>query len=376
MADQMGVRTKRGRAIGVAAVLAMVLTALGAALGAPAGAATYPDGPGSVTVDQSPAEPSEGCLPQAEALSFTATQTATTFTVVVTASTALCEPVDVSAAIYAMPLGATNVFNAWPQTLASKVPFTISDKGTTTITFTKGCLPAQFDLITGATPQEIMWIFGPFHGPLLFPQDNETSSLLWFGGDCSGTGCESYTPTNLAVEPSSVAPGDKITVSGDGYPGTTVEISFRQPPGAPVPTGVTVVVPEDGHWSAEVTVPADMTPGEWEVVAGVAECEAVATADITVTPPTTPTTPTEPTTPTAPPADVAGATTVPAATGVSTAAAPLPAAAVGGTSATNSGAAAAGLAYTGSSVKVPVLIGIGLLVAGILLVLQRRRRSS
>ena len=73
-----------------------------------------------------------------------------------------------------------------------------------------------------------------------------------------------------------------------------------------------------------------------------------------------------------PPTDVA-----PAAAAVASATTtPLPAAAVAGTSTTNSAAAAgAGLAYTGSSVRVPVLIGIVLLVAGTLLVLQRRRRS-
>jgi len=382
VADQTGVTTKRGAAIGIAAVLAMVLTVLSAALGAPAGAVEetgdYPDGPGSISIEQGPIGQTGFCLPSVFALSYSAQNTPTAFILTITASPSLCESVDGIAAIYAMPNGASSNFNAWPQTLATKTPFTIQGPGTTTITFTKGCLPAQFDTLAGGseTPPKIDPWGGPFHGPMLFPWPyNIDSAFQWFGGDCSGTGCESYTPTNLAIEPTSVAPGDKITVSGNGVAGTTIVISFRQPPGAPIPTGVTVVVPEDGKWSVEVTVPQDMEPGEWEVVAGVEDCDVATTADITVvpTPPVEPPVPpVEPPVTPQPPTDVA-----PAAAAVASATTtPLPAAAVAGTSTTNSAAAAgAGLAYTGSSVRVPVLIGIVLLVAGTLLVLQRRRRS-
>ncbi len=38
-------------------------------------------------------------------------------------------------------------------------------------------------------------------------------------------------------------------------------------------------------------------------------------------------------------------------------------------------AQAAGLAFTGSTIRLPVLIGVGLLVAGVLLLLKRRRQG-
>lgn len=390
MPDRIGVRTKQRTAIGAAALVAMLVTLLFGALSSPAGAEDggLPDGTGTISIEQGPIGPTGFCLPSVFALSYVRQDTPTAFILTITASPSLCEPVDAVAAIYAMPIGSSSNFDAWPQTLATRTPFTIAGPGTTTITFTKGCLPAQFDVIAGdKTPPKIDPWGGPFHGPLLFwwPYNIEATPQ-WFGGECGGTGpgCDDYTPTNLAVEPSSVAPGDTITVSGNGYPGTEVVISFQQPPGAPVPTGVTVTVPEDGKWSVEVTVPEDLEPGKWQVVAGVEDCEDAATADITVTNPetqssTTTTTTTSSTVPaevggsttsSTTPTSVSGATTTPPS---SSGSAPLPPASVAGTSATNSGGA--GLAYTGSSVRVPVLIGIGLLVAGTLLVLQRRRRS-
>ncbi|HNB96081.1 MAG TPA: LPXTG cell wall anchor domain-containing protein, partial [Microthrixaceae bacterium] len=60
--------------------------------------------------------------------------------------------------------------------------------------------------------------------------------------------------------------------------------------------------------------------------------------------------------------------------------APLPAAAVAGATETQgtssaADAQAAGLAFTGSTIRLPVLIGVGLLVAGVLLLLKRRRQG-
>lgn len=371
--------------VGAFALVAVALTSAGCTVNPPVtGPANLPNGTGSITIEQGPVGATGLCLPSIFGLSYVAQDTPTEFVLTITASPSMCETINPVAAIYAMPKGATDLGNAFPQKLATRTPFTISGPGVTTVTFHKGCLPAQFDVVTGDTPP-VIWPGGPYHGPMLFPFPwGAGSAGLWYGSDCGGgTGCENYTPTNLAVTPTSVAPGGTITVSGSGTPGTTITIAFRQPPAAAVPTGVTVPVPANGQWSTPVTVPASLTPGTWQVVAGVEGCEVEVTADITVTstqptvPPTTP--PTNPSVPpsSSVPSEVGGATTVAPTTQGPTGSQPLPTAAVQGTTQTNSSnSAASGLAFTGSSVRLPILIGIALLVLGTLLVLQRRRRHS
>lgn len=336
-----------------------------------AGAEDLPNGPGTISVQQSPVGPTGFCLPPFLALTHSVSQTPTTFTVTITASPSLCQPVSASAVIYAMPTDGS----AWPQRLAVKQDITIPGPGTTTVTFNKGCLPAQYDIVTGATPPVISPL-GEWHGPLLFPFALETS-LQFFGGDCTGDNCETYTPTNVTVEPSSVAPGGTVTVAGNGTPGTTIEILLQQPPAAAVPTGATVLVPPSGSWSVPVTVPEGLTPGEWQVVAKVEGCQTQTTANLVITGGGQTTTTT--TTTTSPPNGAAGGDDDGAVLGASETA-PLPSAAVAGASVTQGSsspgaASAAGLAFTGSSIRLPVVAGIALVVAGTLLVLRRRRQG-
>ena len=352
------------------AALALAMSFLLGVSPTSAGAESLPDGPGTITVDQSPVGATGFCLPPFLALTHSVAETPTTFTLKIFASPSLCQPVSATAAIYAMPLDGS----LWPQTLALKQDFIIPGPGVTTVTFHKGCLPAQFDVLTGATPPVISPT-GPWHGPLLFPFALETS-LQNPGGDCVGGNCETYTPKNVTVSPDSVAPGGTVTVAGSGVPGTTIEILLQQPPAAAVPTGASVVVPANGSWSVPVTVPASTSPGTWQVVARVEGCDTQTSADLTVTGPgEEPATPPAENAPTNPPPDGQAL-----ASTASNAPAPLPAAAVAGATETQgtssaADAQAAGLAFTGSTIRLPVLIGVGLLVAGVLLLLKRRRQG-
>jgi hypothetical protein len=114
------------------------------------------------------------------------------FSLVVHVARPLCTPISAKAAVYAMPGGA----NAWPQTLVEAVPFEVGQVGTVTISFEKACRDLQFDVIEGATPQEISPI-GQWHGPLLFAGDTATA-LQWFGtasDDCDEDSTSTTTPT-------------------------------------------------------------------------------------------------------------------------------------------------------------------------------------
>ena len=348
-----------------------------------AAAATNPPGTGSISVEQSPVGPTGFCLPPAFALSYTTFTDANTFRLTVYASPSLCQPIAATAVIYAMPTDGS----AWPQTLAASTPVIIPGPGITTITFAKGCEPAQFDVVTGATPPVIS-PFGEWHGPLLFPFALD-SSEQYFGSDCGGGGnCDQYTPSGVSADPQSAAPGQQITVAGSGTPGTTIQILLRkQPSGPTVDPGVTVPVAPDGTWSTPVTLPADLTAGTWDVAARVVGCDTEVTTQITVTEGgggSTTTTSTTSTTSTSVPPVVNGGGTAqagdaqPVVAGASTERA-LPATAVQSAS-SSSGVAAAdtansGLAFTGSNVRWPVLAGILMVVSGALLLLRRRRST-
>lgn len=110
------------------------------------------------------------CIGQ-NGLSYTVFSDSSTFRLRVVAPSDPCQPINATAAIYAMPGGGA----AWPQTLKEAVPFTISEAGVTNISFAKTCTPVQFDVVTGATPQVITPLGGQMHGPLLFPADINTA---------------------------------------------------------------------------------------------------------------------------------------------------------------------------------------------------------
>ncbi len=159
--------------------------------------------------------------------------TATNFVVTVNLQTDFCNPIEVKAAIYSMP----SAGGSWPQNLAVVKSFTLDEAGTTVITFTKGCEPVQFDVLTGSTPSPIHPDFGVMHGPLLFP----STALMHFGvSPCATTPTTSTifepTPTVLGsttvVTTTTTAP--PVSVAPTSTPPAAVEgiATVRQPPAA------------------------------------------------------------------------------------------------------------------------------------------------
>lgn len=367
-------------------VALLALVALGA-LASPSQAQTeLPDGPGSISITQTPSGGGGVCLPPALALRQSVRNTPTTFTLTIRVVAPLCARVNAVAAIYRMPGRGV----AWPQTLVTTLPFTLREPGVTVVTFTKGCDPVQFDVITGATPQTISPT-GPFHGPLLFPFDLSTS-LQWWGCVPPSTtttstttsttttttiddDCDGYTPESVTVSPSTARPGDTITVTGTGRPGSLIQVLLRPPPGIE-PEALSaavraagflvlsdaVLVGEDGTWSTTVSIPFDGDVGIWIVAAQAVDCDEETTAEIPVDNDDSSTT----TAPTTEAPEVAGETIVNT----------LPGGAVLSDDETAGGPRAAGLAFTGSSTHLPIIGGIVLIAGGGLLLLGSRRRSD
>lgn len=327
------------------------------------------------------------CLPPALAMRQSTRSDATTFRLIIRVSAPLCSRLDAVAAIYRMPGNGV----AWPQTLLETAPFSLKQPGTTEVIFTKTCTPAQFDVITGATPPTVSPT-GPWHGPLLFPFDLSTSLQWWGCGPSSTTSstttsststtidddCDNYTPSNVTVTPSTAAPGSTLTVSGTGTPGTSIQVQLRPPTGTKslsaaqssagfVALSNPVVVGPDGRWSTTVIVPADAVAGVWTVAANAVGCEAVVTTNVTVTG-------SEDSSSTVP------NTQAPVVAGDEVSNTMAPAAVAGASQERSNGSAAnsGSLAYTGTSTHIPVVAGIVLITAGGLLLLggTRRRRHA
>ena len=162
-----------------ALALALAVLAAAALLALPATAAAQDlDLPSSVDVEFTPSGEDGPCLDPFFALSNTVSDTPETFVLRITVAAPLCSPLEVAAAIYEMPGNG----EAWPQTLAERLDFTLDEPGVMVVTFTKGCGAAQFDVLTGDTPETISPT-GPWHGPLLFPFDTGTT-LQYEGPDC------------------------------------------------------------------------------------------------------------------------------------------------------------------------------------------------
>lgn len=178
-----------------ALALALAVLAAAALLALPATAGAQDlDQPSSVEVEFTPSGETGPCRDPFFALSNTVADTPETFVLRVTVAAPLCYPLEAAAAIYEMPGDG----EAWPQTLAERLDFTLSEPGVLVVTFTKGCGAAQFDVLTGETPETISPL-GPWHGPLLFPFDTGTT-LQYEGPDCA-----EVSPTT-EVPPTSEAP--------------------------------------------------------------------------------------------------------------------------------------------------------------------------
>ena len=170
---------------------------------------------------------------------------------------------------------------------------------------------------------------------------------------------QGYPPSagTLGVSNTAPAPGELITVSGDGYAaGTGITITFESDP---VTIG-NVNADASGAFTAQVRIPADATPGNHTIKAtgmGADGATRVTSAAVTVT----------------------GGST---GSGGSSANSPTAAPAGGGSSANSPTAAPATasrtgrLAFTGLEVVALCVFGLTLLCGGVVLVTMARRRRS
>lgn len=355
------------------------------------------------------------CLPGVLILQRSIHNTPEYFELVIKATSRPCSPIKATAAIYGMPGNGV----AWPQHLIESQKFTISKAGKTTVRFTKTCDPVQFDVVTGATPNVISPT-GPWHGPLLFPFDMETSRQHWGCTDGTTTTtsspCENYAARQMATSPSAVAPGDTLTVSGLGTAGTTLSVWITPTNGSDPGIGgpaATVSVPASGEWSVDFTIPSNAPLGTWSANAQASDCEAVTSVTFEVTEdggtPSSDTPSSESGDPDGPGTgvggngdtgglDKGGADGTNATGGdnsgvnvevlSNTADTPLAEEAVLNASLSNTGPQAAGanpatanksetaLAWTGSNIRLPIVIGVALLVGGLLSLLRSRRAAE
>lgn len=194
-------------AAGIAVAAALTVPAVAFTAGAAV------PGPSSIEVTFTPSGSDAACRPPALGLSRSVQNTPDRFTVRIIVTDPLCTEVDAAAVIYSMPGDGV----AWPQQLASRVDIKLKDPGVTEVRFLKGCDPAQFDVITGASPQTISPV-GPWHGPLLFPFDTATTLQHW-GRD----GCDTTTTTTTTT--TTDAPTTTEAPATTDAPTTTTEAS-------------------------------------------------------------------------------------------------------------------------------------------------------
>lgn len=198
-----------------------------------AAASAQSEAPSAVTIDWTPADSDLPCSPGALGLTRSVHNDPESFALTVTAAAAPCAPIEAKAVVYAMPHGG----GQWPQTLVEVVPFTIAEAGVMEITFEKGCDPVQFDVLTGETPAQIAPT-GPWHGPLLFPLDIETSHQHFGSPECNPTTTTSTTSSTTSTAPEVLA-------------STTIPVSSST---APAQVAAETTVPVD---NAAVESPAD-----------------------------------------------------------------------------------------------------------------------
>lgn len=158
------------------------------------------------------ADQSAPCVDPLFSLSNYVNSTADAFTLTVNVNAPLCSPLEAKAVIYAMPGNGV----AWPQELVKTVPFTLSEAGTVTVTFSKGCGATQFDVITGHAPQTINTGFD--HGPLLFPAQLQTAQQFW-GAPC----VDETTTTSTVPATTSTVPTSSTTTAATSTSTTAAE---------------------------------------------------------------------------------------------------------------------------------------------------------
>ncbi len=211
------VRWKRVAAAMFAGVV--VMSAPLATAGAQTEDGAQAEEPSAITINRTPLETDQPCTPGSLGLTRAVHNDADSFTLTVRSSAAPCSPIEAKAVVYAMPAGG----GQWPQTLVEVVPFTISEAGITEIVFEKGCDPVQFDVLTGETPQQIAPT-GPWHGPLLFPLDIDTSYQHFGNPECNTTTTTTTSTTMPEVLASTTVPVTSTTAAVEVAAETTVPV--------------------------------------------------------------------------------------------------------------------------------------------------------
>jgi len=93
--------------------------------------------------------------------------------------------------------------------------------------------------------------------------------------------CDDYIPRDLALNVTSAAPGQTVTVTGLAFPGDTVTIRISQFGGPPIVLA-TVVAGPDGQFSTPITIPANYPEGTYNITASSPNCPGVSTITIVV----------------------------------------------------------------------------------------------
>ncbi|MFE7408003.1 choice-of-anchor G family protein, partial [Isoptericola sp. NPDC057559] len=174
-------------------------------------------------------------------------------------------------------------------------PGTVPAGGTTTVTgegFTPGSdVTVQLtDAGGGAVGDPVTVTAGPggaITTPLTVAGDTPSGPYTVVATDVSGATAQADLavtgPPSVAVDPGTVPAGGTTAVTGGGFtPGEDVTVQLTDDAGAPVGDPVTTTAGEDGTITADLTVPADATPGDHTVVA-TDSTGATADAPLTVT---------------------------------------------------------------------------------------------
>jgi len=246
-------------AVLLGAALLTLLIGTGAQL---AGALDPPASDIDITVVSAPG--SALCLSPASAATATVFITELTYTVTIRAHAPICQPV--TAVIYSMP---ANFFWPWPQHRLESKTLTI-EPGVTTIVFTRGCAPTQFDVITGAAPISIQPGTGPLLGPLLF-------NIPWTGiqnwnGPCVG-GTSSTASTVATSSTTTTAPQGELpastTVPSTSSTTTTEPTTTTTTTVAGTPVGVEAIAVVSTPPSTSTTVVGSLVLGATKTRSGV-----------------------------------------------------------------------------------------------------------
>lgn len=99
-----------------------------------------------------------------------------------------------------------------------------------------------------------------------------------------GSGCDSYTPTNLTMSDASAEPGQAIVISGSGVPNDNLKITIKGP-GQPEAIIGYAVIDGLGNFSVSVIIPDSYPPGSYTITVRSRDCECEAEQGTTTTQP-------------------------------------------------------------------------------------------